>query len=246
MRHICIEILLKHKQKALAHKRKRSLIDELKQRFRYKSVVDDIKRRAKQIFWKNITCTIIKQGGLKIRVNKEIRGFARRKWLKKNNKIMLQHDSLTTCAPKKMRHLSEITEISYQKKLKNKVNRSIRQISETRRNKRRVCEVVKQTGLKFKCCQDIQHGKFHLRPFDSQHQVVSIRQGEVQSISHQQNQTISQSVPKQILSSMCEEYCVEVTKSRVSKTCSYENILKPFDLKKQQEKVVQMLEAMIS
>jgi len=128
---------------------------ELKQRQRHNEVVKEIKTRAKQIALKQNTCMIIKQAGHKIRVNNDILAIGRQKYLKKQINIVIRQGGLKARIQKEIRQLRVVAKMITQKKLKAQVNLSIRQIAKAHIHKRRVCMVLKQTGLKAKCNMEI-------------------------------------------------------------------------------------------
>merc|ERR550539_1269788 len=142
----------------------RMCVGEFQQRCRHLQVVNEIKVRQKQVHWKQQTCIIIKQGGNKIRVNKEIRGMARQRFLKKQINTLIKQGGLKSRVQKEIRNLRLISEVRRQKDLKRKVNIAIKQIAQAKINKRRVNCVVKQTGLKARCNQQIRSQRFTLRP----------------------------------------------------------------------------------
>merc|ERR550539_2299022 len=142
----------------------RMCVGEFQQRCRHLQVVNEIKVRQKQVHWKHQTCIVIKQGGNKIRVNKEIRSIARQKYLKKQINTLIKQGGLKSRVQKEIRQLRMIADIHRQKELKRKVNIAIKQIAQAKINKRRVNCVVKQTGLKARCNQQIRSQRFTLRP----------------------------------------------------------------------------------
>merc|ERR1719184_43778 len=98
------------------------VIKELEQRWRHRDIVKELKMRQKQIFWKGQCCIIIRQGGNKIRVNKEIRSIARQKSLKKQINTIIKQGGLKCGVQKEIRHLRKVAAFRKQKQLKAKVN----------------------------------------------------------------------------------------------------------------------------
>merc|ERR1719233_2843517 len=139
------------------------VMTEFKQRWRHAEVMQEIRMRQKQIFWKQQTCIIIKQGGHKVRVNKEIRSIARQKCIKKQINTLIKQGGIRSRLMKEIRQLKMISELKKQKELKAKVNLTIRQMAKAVENKRKVCAVIKQTGLKAICNRQIRRKQFSLR-----------------------------------------------------------------------------------
>jgi len=170
---MCSEIRLRAEQKAYALKCHKATIQELEQRWRQRELVKEIKTRQKQIMWKKRSCTIIKQGGNKSRVNTEIQAIAKQKHNKKHINLFIRQGGLKSNVQREIRQIRSIMELKKQKTLKTKVNLAIRQIAKAHAAKRRVCMVLKQTGLKAKCNREIQHKEYYLWPVVCQHQVRS-------------------------------------------------------------------------
>jgi hypothetical protein len=139
------------------------VVIEFKQRWRHAEVMQEIRVRQKQIFWKQQTCIIIKQGGHKVRVNKEIRSIARQKCIKKQINTLIKQGGMRSRLMKEIRQLKMVSELKKQKELKAKVNLTIRQMAKAVENKRKVCAVIKQTGLKAICNRQIRRKHFRLR-----------------------------------------------------------------------------------
>jgi len=152
------------------------VMTEFKQRWRHAEVMQEIRTRQKQIFWKQQTCIIIKQGGHKVRVNKEIRSIARQKFIKKQINTLIKQGGIRSRLMKEIRQLRMISELKKQRELKAKVNLAIRQMAEATDNKRKICTVIKQTGLKAICNREIRRQRYRLRscaaPKSMQRQVI--------------------------------------------------------------------------
>jgi len=136
------------KKVAMYHK---MVVTELNTRIAHLEVIKEIKTRQKNIFWKKQTCIIIKQGGYKVRVNKEIRSMAKQKHMKKEINAIIKQGGLKSDVLKSIRQLRLIADLKKQKDLKAHVVLSIKQIGKAYEDKRRVCVVIKQTGLKARC-----------------------------------------------------------------------------------------------
>jgi len=166
---------IRERQREEQAKRKARAVEELKQRCRHLEVMNEIKTRQKQVYWKQQTCIIIKQGGKKIRVNKDIRMIARQRYLKKQINTLIKQGGLKARVQKEIRQLRMIADLKKQKDLKAKLNASIRQIAQTREHKRRVNCVIKQTGLKARCNQEVRRGLgYRLKPVVERPPIVSI------------------------------------------------------------------------
>eukprot|EP00495_Collosphaeridae_sp_1-RS-2012_P004108 TRINITY_DN340_c0_g1_i2.p1 TRINITY_DN340_c0_g1~~TRINITY_DN340_c0_g1_i2.p1 ORF type:complete len:672 (-),score=150.69 TRINITY_DN340_c0_g1_i2:228-2243(-) len=139
------------------------VMTEFKQRWRHAEVMQEIRTRQKQIFWKQQTCIIIKQGGHKVRVNKEIRSIARQKFIKKQINTLIKQGGIRSRLMKEIRQLRMISQLKKQRELKAKVNLAIRQMAEATDNKRKICTVIKQTGLKAICNREIRRQCYRLR-----------------------------------------------------------------------------------
>jgi len=139
------------------------VITELKTRINHLEVVKEIKTRQKQIFWKKQTCIIIKQGGFKVRVNKQIRSMAKQKYMKKEINTIIKQGGLKSDVLKSIRQLRLIADLKKQRDLKAHVVLSIKQIGKAYEDKRRVCVVIKQTGLKARCNREIRKKQYRLR-----------------------------------------------------------------------------------
>jgi len=198
--HVCAEVRLRAKQKADAAKFHKATIQELKQRYRHRELTKEIKTRQKQIFWKKNTCTIIKQGGFKIRVNNEIRAIARQRNLKKQINIIIRQGGFKSRVQKEIRQIRAIMELKKQKTLKAKVNKKIRQIARDHADKRRVDMVLKQTGLKAECNRKIECKEFYLKPLSNQRQMRSQSQIKKRYVNQRQTKTLSG-----IKSMICDE-----------------------------------------
>merc|ERR1719320_1987275 len=148
------------KKVAMCHK---MVITELNTRISHLEVMKEIKTRQKQIFWKKQTCIIIKQGGYKVRVNKEIRSLAKQKHMKKEINAIIKQGGLKSDVLKSIRQLRLIADLKKQKDLKAHVVLSIKQIGKAYEDKRRVCVVIKQTGLKARCNREIRRKQYRLR-----------------------------------------------------------------------------------
>jgi len=141
----------------------RMVITELKTRINHLEVMKEIKTRQKQIFWKKQTCIIIKQGGFKVRVNKQIRSMAKQKYMKKEINTIIKQGGLKSDVLKSIRQLRLIADLKKQRDLKAHVVLSIKQIGKAYEDKRRVCVVIKQTGLKARCNREIRKKQYRLR-----------------------------------------------------------------------------------
>merc|ERR1711920_959351 len=152
------------------------VLTEFNQRWRHAEVMQEIRTRQKQIFWKQQTCIIIKQGGHKVRVNKEIRSIARQKFIKKQINTLIKQGGIRSRLMKEIRQLRMISQLKKQRELKAKVNLAIRQMAEATDNKRKICTVIKQTGLKAICNREIRRQCYRLRscavPQSMQRQVI--------------------------------------------------------------------------
>jgi len=173
------------------------VMTEFKQRWRHAEVMQEIRMRQKQIFWKQQTCIIIKQGGHKVRVNKEIRSIARQKCIKKQINTLIKQGGIRSRLMKEIRQLKMISELKKQKELKAKVNLTIRQMAKAVENKRKVCAVIKQTGLKAICNREIRGRQFTLRSHRARQMIQRQASHRVQS----ENQTRRSQQPKQQMAS---------------------------------------------
>lgn len=125
---------------------------------RYREVVKEINTRSKQIFWKQQTCTIIKQGGLKVRVNKVIRSIARQRYLKNQINILIKQAGLKSRLQKEIRQLRVIACLKKQRDLKLKVNTSICRMGKVQEVRSHSSTQFKRKALKAISYQGTQHG----------------------------------------------------------------------------------------
>merc|ERR1719419_1986173 len=108
------------------------MITELNHRIAHMEVVKEIKTRQKQIFWKQQTCMIIKQGGLKVKVNKEIRRITRLRNTKKKINSIIKQGGLKSRVLTEIHHLRMIADMKKQRDHKAKVVSSIRQMAKAK------------------------------------------------------------------------------------------------------------------
>merc|ERR1712060_832649 len=123
----------------------------------------EIKTRQKQIFWKKQTCIIIKQGGFKVCVNNEIKSMAKQKYMREEINAIIKQEGLKSDVLKSIRQLRLIADLKKQRDLKAQIVLSIKQIGKAYEDKRRVCAVIKQTGLKAKINREIRRKQYRLR-----------------------------------------------------------------------------------
>merc|ERR1711920_266838 len=90
-----------------------------------------------------------------IRVNKEIRSIARQKYLKKQINTVIKQGGLKSRVQLEIRHLRKVAAFRKQKALKAKVNMVIRRMAKAREQKRLQRIGIKQKILKAKCNKEI-------------------------------------------------------------------------------------------
>jgi len=156
-------LLMEVAKKAEVARHHKMVVTEFKQRCRHAEVMKEIRTRQRQIFWKQQTCIIIKQGGNKVRVNQEIRSIARQRCIKKQINTLIKQRGLRSRLMMEIRQLRMISHLKKQKELKAKVNLSIRQMAKAVCDKQKICTVIKQTGLKANCVREIRRQQFRLR-----------------------------------------------------------------------------------
>jgi hypothetical protein len=248
---VCQEIRLRAVQRAKTLRLYRATVDEFKQRSRKCRVMKEIYTRQKQIYRKRSICTIIKQGGHKSRVNMEVRAFGKQKYLKKQINILIRQGGLKSLVQKEIRQLRRLSELKKQRILKEKVNLSIHQIAEAHRNKRKICTVVKQTGLKSRCNQEIRRQEIYLRRLPSQQQVRPLRsQQQVRSLEFnettQQKQTENNSDPTPAFDDRDSVYGTKVSKKGIKIMELVDLITAGTKKKEQQEKEIRVLTGVLS
>jgi len=211
------------------------LVQELKQRYRHKEIVKEIKTRQKQIFWKSQTCIIIRQGGNKIRVNKEIRSIARQKHLKNQINTLIKQGGLKSRLQKEIRQLRKIALLKRQKDLKAKVNAVILKMAKSREEKRFVRVSTKQTNLKAKRDVEVRQGWNH----PLHHGQTRLSQSWIES---QENIESDKSV--QILTltdTMADDRELPISCEKIAVMKLVESVIRVSDARQKQEKVIRNL-----
>jgi len=89
--------------------------------------------------------------------------MAKQKHMKKEINAIIKQGGLKSDVLKSIRQLRLIADLKKQKDLKAHVVLSIKQIGKAYEDKRRVCVVIKQTGLKARCNREIRRKQYRLR-----------------------------------------------------------------------------------
>lgn len=155
---------------------------------------------------------------------------------------MIRQGGLKSLVQKEIRQLRKLSELRKQKILKEKVNLSIRQIAEAHKNKRKVCTVLKQSGLKSRCNQEIRRQEVQLRPLRSQQQVSPLKLNE----NVQQKQTESNYDPTLGYDDRDSVYGTKVSKKGIRIMELVDRITNGTKKKEQQEKEIKALAAVLS
>jgi len=134
--------------------------------------------------------------------------------------------------------------------LKAKVNLSILQIAKAHKNKREVCTVIKQSGLKARCNQEIRSKKLHLPSHSQQQARPSHSQQQARPLKHygslQQQQMESEGEEPVAFDDLDTVYGTKVSRKGIEVMKLVGRLQEGSRLKEQQDKEIKDLTAFLS